>query len=399
MLARWTNFQISGAKLRVIVILGLLARIPTGRAEEDRLAELHRHSTELFEQKKLAEAEVVAQEAVSLAEQQSGAEALDVATPLMHLALLYRVQGKHRDAEPLNRRAVAIVERSLGPRNPRLAQALDGLARVSLGLSKNAEAEVLFERSLAIREKHLGPDDPLVAESLRGLAASRLSRKQYAEAEALLERCLSIQKRIAGPESAVVAEILDELATAQGNQANDFAFDDPNSPHHRASIIWDRVRDAPPLAAVSRLETLARQFQPESGDAEEALQHTVAIREKALGADHPECSGRFDRPCRALPAVRRLGKIYLGPRRSGQSRASAQESPRHSGRCGRRGRFLPGVDPMAAIPSEQLSRQSLGSRTLPPEARENSGTAPGLERFFGSPHEFGARLLEAEQVR
>ena len=58
-------------------------------------------------------------------EKADGPDAEIVASGLIILAELYRMQGRYADAEPLNQRALAIREKTSAPDDPYLAGAFD----------------------------------------------------------------------------------------------------------------------------------------------------------------------------------------------------------------------------------------------------------------------------------
>ena len=126
-------------------------------------------------------------------------------TSLNNLALLYYAQGKYAEAEPLYQRSLAIWEKALGPEHPDVATSLNNLAALYRAQGKYAEAEPLYQRALAIREKTLGPEHPDVATSLNNLAELYYTQGKYAEAEPLYQRSLAIWEKALGPEHPDVA--------------------------------------------------------------------------------------------------------------------------------------------------------------------------------------------------
>ena len=83
---------------------------------------------QLYEAGKYADAVLLAQSALELAEKQFGPEHPNVARSLNNLAVLYNAQGLYGEAEPLHKRALAIVEKTLGPEHPYVATSLNSLA-------------------------------------------------------------------------------------------------------------------------------------------------------------------------------------------------------------------------------------------------------------------------------
>ena len=139
----------------------------------------------ILAQDRYAEAEPLFRRALAIREAVLGPDHPDTATSLNNLAVLLRDQGRYGEAEPLFRRALAIREAVLGPDHPDTAISLNNLALLLQAQGRYGEAEPLFRRALAIREEALGPDHPDTARSLNNLA--RLLRAQGRPEEA--SRC------------------------------------------------------------------------------------------------------------------------------------------------------------------------------------------------------------------
>ena len=67
-------------------------------------------------------------------------------------------QGKYAEAEPLFQRAIAIDKKALGPEHPGLATRLVNLGNLYRVQGKYEEAELLIRRAIAINEKTLGTE-------------------------------------------------------------------------------------------------------------------------------------------------------------------------------------------------------------------------------------------------
>ena len=153
--------------ITAILAIGLCAGVAIA---EENLDSLNTRVEKLYGKGDYAGARKVAEQAVQVAEQQFGKDAVETATPINNLALLYKSQGKYAEAEPLYKRALAIKEEALGPDHPDTATSLNNLAELYKAQGKYAEALPLYKRALATREKALGPDHPDTATSLNNLA-------------------------------------------------------------------------------------------------------------------------------------------------------------------------------------------------------------------------------------
>jgi hypothetical protein len=134
------------------------------------------------------------------------------------------------------------------------ARRATALARERLSDGDIKGAESAAESAIEIQERELGADDLEVATSLARAAMLHVAANDLDGAKTLYERALAIRESRLGPDSVGVARILDDLARVHAGYA-----EDPN-----------------PTAA-SHLH-----------DAYALLQRSLAIREKALGPEHPD---------------------------------------------------------------------------------------------------------------
>jgi Tetratricopeptide repeat/NB-ARC domain len=152
------------------------------------------------------------QKALTIREEQLGANHPDTATSLNNLAGLYESTGRYTEAEPLYVRSLAIREEQLGANHPDTATSLNNLACLYESTGRYAEAEPLYVRSLAIREEQLGANHPDTAASLNNLAGLYRSTGRYAEAEPLNVRSLAISEEQLGANHPSTATSLNNLA-------------------------------------------------------------------------------------------------------------------------------------------------------------------------------------------
>lgn len=199
-----------------------------------------------------AEARVLFERALALAENMFGADHPSTATSLNNLARLLHDQGDFSGARPLLERALMIDEKALGVDDLNTAMILNNLGGLLnsehdlLGLHGDlTEARSYYERALAIRERALGPDHPDIAASLNNLGGVLDSLDDLAGAKPLYERALVIHEKAFGP---------DHLATA---------------------------------VSINNLGYLLRK-QGDLGAAQHYYERALAIREKSLGPNHPD---------------------------------------------------------------------------------------------------------------
>jgi CHAT domain-containing protein/Tfp pilus assembly protein PilF len=221
----------------------------------------------------------------------------DVAAALNNLGQLYGSTGRDAEAEPLYKRALTIFEKSGLVDSLEVAATLNNLAALCQRQERFADAEPLFRRALTIREKSLPASHPDVGQSLNNLATLYEKQGRHTDSEPLFKRALAIYEKAAGPEHPAVATLLNNLgqvAKAEG-----------------------RYREAEPQIKRS-LNNLADLYERQAryADAEPLYQRALAIRERAVGADHPDTAISANnlaflyraegRVADALPMVQRL---------------------------------------------------------------------------------------------
>ncbi|CAB1102081.1 unnamed protein product [Ectocarpus sp. CCAP 1310/34] len=232
------------------------------------------------------EAEPLYERSQAIREKALGPKHPDVARSLNKRAWLLC-----RQAEPLNERAISIWEGALESEQPRVAPGLEMRAWVLRVQGKHAEAETLSELSQAIHQKALGPEHSDVALSLSNRAdelyrqvregknapllflwcpviqtkslashASRTFQGKDTEAQPLFERAIKIWEKAHRHDHPLVANVL----------------------HNRAGLLSAQY------ALPRRIRLLLGFLQGKYVKAHALLERALAIREGALGVDHPD---------------------------------------------------------------------------------------------------------------
>ena len=221
-------------------------------------------------------------------------ETADAADSAQRADLLGRAGGyfhgraAYSAARPLFERALAIREKALGPEHPDTATSLNNLAVLLQDQGDLAAARPLFERALAIREKALGPEHPDTATSLNNLAVLLQDQGDLAAARPLYERALAIREKALGPEHPDTATSLNNLAVLLQDQG-----DLRGGAAALSSARWRsaRRRSAPSIPTRRRASTTSPALLQDQGDlaaARPLYERALAIREKALGPEHPD---------------------------------------------------------------------------------------------------------------
>ena len=272
----------------------------------------------LLDERKYAEAEPLALQALEVSLKTNGPDHVDTATSLNNLATLYdNVNGWAEDlVEPLLKRALAIREKVLGPDHSASLATSRNLVFLYELLRKYDLAEPFYKRDLAIHEKVLGPDDEATATSLNNLASLYRNQGKYDLAEPLLKQALAIREKVFGPDHTTTAESLDNLASLYRNQGK---YDLAESLLKRALARDEKVRGPDHEDTATALNNLGSLYknQGKYDLAEPLYKRALAIYEKVC-PDHEYTDEDIiinpawfhDTPPDTATALKNLAKLY-----------------------------------------------------------------------------------------
>ena len=135
-----------------------------------------------------------------------------LATSLILLADLYRIQGRYAAAEPLYQRGIEMLERTLEVDPVDLTIAWDALAAVQAAQTKYAEAAVAAERAIELEEQRGGPSDPALLPFLNKLAMLYAIQARDTEAEAIYDRAVEVLEASGASVDSDMKDALDTYA-------------------------------------------------------------------------------------------------------------------------------------------------------------------------------------------
>lgn len=124
-------------------------------------------------------------------------------------------QKKYDEALPLAQKAISMRENELGANHITVAQAWRNLAYIQLQLEKRKEAEKAFKTAFSIYEKNqpLAPaDEKLFAELLETVGFYEAINRDVIEAEKKYLRAVELREKVNGKDSAETANSLLKLA-------------------------------------------------------------------------------------------------------------------------------------------------------------------------------------------
>ena len=171
------------------------------------------------------------------------------------LARVLYQQKRYAQAEPLAQWALAVREADKGSASDSVFQCLYTLALIRLAQQHYAEAEPLLERALAIQEKELGPDHVNTTLILDRLATVCREQGKLTEAEPLYLRAIAILERMTPDENLELAEMAEHYAVLLRRLKRDADADQWDA---RARTIRDTALSK---AAQTKADQAVRQFK------------------------------------------------------------------------------------------------------------------------------------------
>jgi len=165
------------------------------------------------------EAQQMLDQALEMKRHVLGADNVEVATTMRHLAMVQEDQANYPQAEALLKSSLSIIEKQTGSEHPERAEAINALAHAYLRDERFADAEPLLKKALELSENALGLDNVVTANGARDLGTLYMKQKQYAEAQSYLQKALTIDEKLYGDKAPQIAADLISLATAYGLQS------------------------------------------------------------------------------------------------------------------------------------------------------------------------------------
>ncbi|MBX7220170.1 MAG: tetratricopeptide repeat protein [Blastocatellia bacterium] len=259
-------------------------QLPVGHPT--RTSSLNNLGVLLMESGQPKEAESILQNALAMTEKSLGPDHPETLTQLQNLGNLYKSLGKYPEAESCLRRALALSEKIRGPEDLETADCLNFLAILLVRTRNLGTAEPMFQRALAIRNKWLGSTHAKVGETLNNIGFLWREKGDYKQAVDYLQRALAVREQALGINHSAVAETLRNLAQVELALEHRAAAEQF---YQRALKIYELYPDLEvDIAAV--LNDLAVLYKNAGNyvQAEPNFQRALALEEKLYGAEHPE---------------------------------------------------------------------------------------------------------------
>ena len=169
------------------------------------------YSRYLYYHDRLAEAEPLMREAITLEEQEHGHDHPKVAQAMNALASLLQMAQRFDEAEPLMRESLAIARRRYGDDHAAIANPVNNLAFLLERKGDIAGAEQCYRDALALNRKYKGDRHPEVAINLVNLAGLFENQHRPDEVLALYREAESICAEIHGEKHWITANCRSRL--------------------------------------------------------------------------------------------------------------------------------------------------------------------------------------------
>jgi Tfp pilus assembly protein PilF len=205
-------------------------------------------------------------------EREFGANAPQVGTDLLRLAIFYLNSGQYQKADPLLQKALEI-DRAAGNLASEISD-LSNLGWLYLTLDRGSEGERYYQEALSIARKI--SDRSSERNILNNLASLYVKETRYTEAQPLYQNALAIGEQLSGPDSADVVESLTGLASVYAAAMN---YKDAENLYRRALEIDGKTLGTNDPRTANDLRALSKvlQAQGNSGEAASLLERAVEI--------------------------------------------------------------------------------------------------------------------------
>ncbi len=243
-----------------------------------------------------------------------------VAQTLNNLANAVRGHGDVVRAEQLLLEGLALQEQLRGPGDIEVAKLSTNLASLYDQRGDFARAEPMYQRALKIvQTRNLRSDDSFLAVLLTNLGLLYQNRGDLDAARPLLEQALQLRETLLSgqPDHPQIATAAINLAS---NYQESGKLEAAESLYKRAFDIFARRSelDTRPVSTLSVNLAMVHLLRGEYDRAEPLYQRSLAIREKLLGATHPDTGAAQERLAVFYQVVGRRADALAALRRSAE---------------------------------------------------------------------------------
>jgi Flp pilus assembly protein TadD len=249
------------------------------RAARDLQQENKSQAAEAQYKKALLEAEKYVQDRMPLA------------ITLSALGKIYVRNGKPIEALETMKRALPLADKLFGADDPQVLKLVVELADLDVSQGHYAEAEPLYIRVLSSKEKDFGLQGEQLIPVLTKLGNLYRTQALYAKAAPVHERALTLRRKNAGGKEADLVELL-ALVADDYRDAKQYA--DAERLYKESAALAQKQGPLSLAPVLDRYNVLF-QKRKEYDQSEALFNQCVQIRQKELGAGHPEVISTLER--------------------------------------------------------------------------------------------------------
>jgi tetratricopeptide (TPR) repeat protein len=273
----------------------------TNRANEEERLELARKcAMALFSDGQYERSKELQVEVMQTSKRVLGNDHPYTLSSMAHLAVTFRSQGRWEEAKMLDVYVMETRRRLLGCEHPDTLMSMNNLANVLDGQGKYEEAEAIYRKTLVESKKVLGCEHPDSLASMNNLAQVLDRQDKYKEAEAMHRQTLAMYTKVLGCEHPDTLMSMNNLANVLDRQGK---YEEAEAMHRRDLEVREKVLGREHPKKLMRMKNLAStlkcspasatlgsvlESQGKYEEAEAMNRQTLAMREKALGREHPD---------------------------------------------------------------------------------------------------------------
>ena len=257
----------------------------------------YRAARDLQQANKLAAAEEEYRKALLEAEKYTP-DRMPLAITLSALGKIYVRNGKPVEGLVYMKRALPLADKLFGAEDPQVVKLAFELADLDVSQGHYADAEPLYMRVLSAKEKDFGLESRELIPVLNKLGILYRTQALYAKAIPVHERALTLRRKQPDDKSqnsgAPDADLIELLALVADDYRDAKQYRDAER-LYKESLALAQRQDPLALAALLDRYNLLLQKRKEYDQSDALFKQAVEIRQKELGASHPDVISTLER--------------------------------------------------------------------------------------------------------
>lgn len=198
--------------------------------------------------------------------------------------------GNYDAARENLEKSLEIYKDVFGNDNEAISVTYINLADLSSNLGDFQKALEYQQKALEINQRLFGPDHPQVALSYNNIGTAYGDLGEPQKALEYLQKALDIRIKLLGNNHPYVASGYNNIGTIYNDLGN---YDKALEYYHKAIDSYSHNEENPECAQTYNNIGVALTKQGKDAEALEYKRKALAIREKILGADHPDCRASY----------------------------------------------------------------------------------------------------------